>query len=247
MQPELSIVILAYRAEEAIISFVSQVSSQLDANSISNYELVLVANFDENDREDKTPEIAHSLAQTNHRIRVLAEPKKGRMGWDARKGLAACRGQTVALIDGDGQMPPEDIVRAHKVMTSGEFDFVKTYRIIREDGAFRVLSSKGFNIIFRLLFPSCRFRDINSKPKFISRQALLNMDLTCDGWFLDGELILEAMRLDLPFAEIPTTFKKNEWRGSFVKLSTVAEMLFSMILYRLGLNKRKNNGSPGSA
>ena len=73
------------------------------------------------------------------------------------------------------------------------------------------------------------------------------MELACDGWFLDGELILEAMRLNVAFAEIPTTFKKNEWRGSFVKLSTVAEMLFSMILYRLGLNKRKNTGFPDSA
>ncbi len=247
MRPDLSIVILAYRAEEAIVDFVSQLTTQLESNSVLNYELVLVANFDKDKEEDRTPQIARTIAATDSRIRVLAEPKKGRMGWDARQGLASSRGQIVALIDGDGQMPPEDIVRAHKVMTSGEFDFVKTYRITRQDGMFRLLSSKGFNFIFRILFPSCRFRDINSKPKFISKQALLNMDLTCDGWFLDGELILEAIRLELPFAEIPTTFKKNEWRGSFVKPSTVLEMLFSMLLYRLGLDKRKTVGDGPNA
>tara|TARA_B100001964_G_C14022009_1_gene504320 strand:+ start:24 stop:125 length:102 start_codon:yes stop_codon:yes gene_type:complete len=31
------------------------------------------------------------------------------MGWDAISGIKAASGDVVALIDGDGQMPPNDI------------------------------------------------------------------------------------------------------------------------------------------
>ena len=117
-------------------------------------------------------------------------------------------------------------------MNSGEFQFVKTYRIERGDGRFRLVMSQVFNGLFRLLFPACHYKDINSKPKLILRSALEQMNLTCDGWFIDGEIILEAMRLDLPFAEIPTKFKKNEWRGSFISSLTIFEMMLSIIWYR---------------
>ena len=233
MNPILSIVILAYRSEENIVQYVSELEGLLRLHSVTDYELILVANYDVGGRPDRTPQVARSLAESNPRIKSLTEPKKGMMGWDARMGLLTANGETIALIDGDGQMPPEDIIRVHKVMVSGEFDFLKTYRVSREDGLARKVSSRGFNLIYGLMFPGCRFRDINSKPKFFSRRALDKMKLTCNGWFFDGEVILEVMRLDLSFAEIPTTFRANEWRGSFVNVSTVMVMLLSMFLYRI--------------
>lgn len=227
-----SIVVLAYRAEDSIIQYVAELESLLCSSSIDNYEIILVANYDQS-RHDLTPDIARNLSENNPRVRALTEPKKGMMGWDARMGLLASTGDTIALIDGDGQMPAEDIIRVHNVMVSGEFDFVKTYRISRGDGWSRKISSLGFNFIFRLMFPGCRFRDVNSKPKIFSRHALDSLNLECNGWFFDGEVVTEAMRLDFSFAEIPAHFKKNEWRGSFVNLATVLEMLISLIKIRI--------------
>ena len=236
--PDLSVVVLGYRAEESIRVFMESLVAHLESAQIINFQIVLVANYLESGPKDTTPEIARELAQKDSRIRSVSEPKQGMMGWDARQGLIAAEGQVIALIDGDGQMPPEDIVRLYKVMVSGEFDFVKTYRVSREDGLLRLLSSRGFNLLFKTLFPNCRFRDINSKPKLISRRALSKMRLSCDGWFLDGEIILEVLRLRLAYAEIPTHFKSNEWRGSFVSPKTVFEMIGSMLKSRLGLKKK---------
>jgi glycosyltransferase involved in cell wall biosynthesis len=231
-QPDLSIVILAYRAEESIAGFVDQVIEHLTQNGVDDYEIVLVANYDKAGAPDVTPEVVKRIAQRDPKICTVTKPKEGMMGWDARQGLFASRGRVISLIDGDGQMPPEDIIRAYKLLVSGEYQFVKTYRTSREDGLFRLLASRGFNFIFRLLFPQCQFRDINSKPKLLTQDALTRMSLSCDGWFFDAELILETIRLRLPYLEIPTHFKDNEWRASFVNLSTVFEMLKSMIQYR---------------
>ena len=74
---------------------------------------------------------------------------------------------------------------------------------------------------------------INSKPKIWTREAVKKMDLQCDGWFIDGEMILEANFHQFTFAEIPSEFYKNEWRGSFVKTQTIFEMVFMMIYYRI--------------
>ena len=237
-KPDLSVVVLGYGAEEALPDFVSALIEKLETARIQSFQIIIVANFHDTLPKDRTPEIAQDLASRDGRIKVVARPKQGMMGWDARTGLAAADGSLIALIDGDGQMPPEDIIRAYKVMLTGEFDFVKTYRVTRGDGAVRLLTSKGFNILFKLFFPRSQFRDINSKPKFFSRDALRQMRLTCDGWFLDGEIMLEVHRLRLVYAEIPTHFKNNEWRGSFVRASTVLEMIKSMVTHRLRLLKK---------
>ncbi len=241
-RPAISVVILAYRANIQIKDFVQQVVTGFCDAKINDYELVLVANYDVNSRDnDPTPEIIRRMANEEKRIISVTLPKRGMMGWDLQQGLQVTKGKAIAIIDGDGQMPPMDLVRLFRVMNSGEFQFVKTYRIERGDGTFRLVMSQVFNGLFRLLFPACHYKDINSKPKLILRSALEQMNLTCDGWFIDGEIILEAMRLDLPFAEIPTKFKKNEWRGSFVNVGSIFEMFASMTMYRIKIWFRDKN------
>lgn len=231
-RPDLSVVILCYRNGEETTPFVNQVIDILESNDISSFELVLVANHFFGS-SDSTPEIVKGLAQTDPRLIPVTFEKKGMMGWDVISGLNASSGNVVALIDGDGQMPPSDIIRVYKILLSGELDFVKTFRKTRYDGNQRIIVSRVYNTLFHLLFPLTPFRDINSKPKMWSRNALDRLKLNCTGWFSDGEIILEARRLDFSFAEIPTVFFENEWRGSFVSVSTVFEMFFSLFLYRI--------------
>ena len=236
--PSLSIVILCYRGEESIIGFVREVEAELRKEGLESYELVLVANYLKG-KSDKTPEIVRRLASENGRILPVILEKQGGMGWDAISGLRAATGNAVALIDGDGQMPPKDIVRLWRVLKSGEFDFIKTLRTERLDGSRRILVSRVYNFIFHMIFPGSPYRDINSKPKLITREALNQMQLRCHGWFMDGELMLEVRRLNLSFAEIPTIFNKNDWRSSFVNWGTAGSMIGSMIAYRIHYWRRK--------
>ncbi len=227
---KLSVVVLCYKSEEEIIPFVNLIEKILLATKM-DYEIVLVANYFIN-REDRTPAIIKKMAIKNKKLKPVIKLKKGMMGWDAISGLNAATGDAIALIDGDGQMPPEDLTRLFNILFSGEFDFVKTFRIKRFDGYQRILMSSFFNRFFRLLFPNTFFRDINSKPKLFTKDALKKMDLKCGGWFLDGEIMLEVKRLDLSFAEIPTTFREIEWRASFINWKAVLEMIYSLFKYR---------------
>lgn len=232
-RPELSLVILCYKAEDFAVIFVERVKQALAPLGIS-YELVLVANYHRNQADtDRTPEIAAELAAADERITVVAKPKEGMMGWDMRSGLAAARGDTIAVIDGDGQMPPEDAVRVYQKLKSGRYDMAKTYRETRQDGLTRRVISLTYNAALKLLFPNVRVRDANSKPKIFTRAALDALSLTSDGWFIDAEIIIQASEQKFAIGEVPTVFYENPRRPSFIRFRSVVEFALNLIFYRL--------------
>ncbi len=229
--PVLSLVILCYRSEDFAAEFTTQALEMLQGYGIEDFELILVANYLEGS-EDRTPGIVRELATSDPRICCLAEPKKGMMGWDLRAGLQSSRGRYIAIIDGDGQVPIDDVGRLFELIVTGEFDLVKTYRTTRADGWKRVLLSAAYNVIFRTLFPSLRARDINAKPKILSRAAYEKMDLSSDGWFIDAEIMIEALHHSMKIGEIPTEFRRLDRRSSFVSVGAIFEFLTNLLRFR---------------
>lgn len=228
--PELSVVILGYRSEERLIPVAENVIRVL-REAKTNFEVILVANYDT--PTDLTPQVARRFARKEPHCHTLAELKKGRMGWDLRQGLNKARGEYVTFIDGDGQIPPEDITRLLFKARDEKLMLAKIYRAERDDPALRKVLSKVYNFIFRLFFPGTGMRDINAKPKLLTLHALKSMQLTSDDWFADAEIILEARRLKLKTGEIPSKTIENNWRKSFIGPAAVLEFMRNLILYRI--------------
>jgi len=227
----LSVVILAYRSGKTLRQFVDSLISLLDREE-PEWELVLVANHFSDDG-DRTPEIARQLAKSNIRIKALTKIKKGMMGWDMRSGLEAATGKILAVIDGDGQMPCEDVIRVYRKLIKDRLEFAKTYRISRDDGPYRKIISVIYNTIFKILFPGLISRDINSKPKVMTREVYRQMDLHSDGWFVDAEIMILARRMKLEIGELGTVFNCLTNRSSFVKISSIFEFLANLVRFRI--------------
>ena len=229
--PELSVVILCYRGGENVRPFIEKVKSCLD-REMDQWELILVGNYMAGER-DTTPHIVTEIAAGDFRIKAVALEKKGMMGWDVRSGFRKATGQFIALIDGDGQMPGEDIMRAYWLIKRKNCDMVKTYRIARYDGVYRRIISRIYNHIFRCLFPGLPVRDINSKPKLIARQAYEKLQLKSDDWFIDAEIMIQARQLGLWVVEIPAVFYALKNRRSFVQLPAILEFIKNLFFARL--------------
>ena len=228
---EFSIAVLCYRAEEEIIPFVENLHKIMSLFAF-NWELILVANYWP-DMKDRTPQIAKDLSERLPWVRVVAEPKGGDMGWDMRKGLDACRGRYIGVIDGDGQFPIEAIFSCFAKIKSEDYDFVKTYRVIRSDGIYRNIISSLYNFLFKVLFPEYRgYHDANSKPKIMKREVYEKMMLRSTDWFVDAELMLNALHMNLRIYEIPVHFHSLSNRKSFVKLTAVLEFMKNLLQYR---------------
>ena len=224
-------IVLGYRAEEALTPVVERLHEELEALG-EPFELVIVANYDAGS-EDRTPRVAEEFASAHPRAGVVAEAKEGGMGWDLRSGIEAAAGRVLVVIDGDGQNPPGDVVRAYCALREGGFDLVKGRRVTRQDGFYRRVLSIAYNVVFAVLFGTWRLWDVNGKPKAITREAYSRVELQSDDWFLDAELVLAARRQGMRIGEIPVEFGAPEARESFVRPGAVVEFARHMLSYRL--------------
>lgn len=229
---ELSIVVLAYKSEDFILPFLSQLQNEVLQLNIS-FEFIVVANYDKGD-DNIVAEKLFQYFGNNPNYIILKEEKKGRMGWDMRSGLNKASGHYIAVIDGDGQMPASDIPLVYNIIKNGDFDLVKTYRKVRYDGFYRKVLSTVYNILFNFMYtPKIRFKDINSKPKILQRSIYQKMNLISNDWFTDAEIMIEAIRLQLRICEIGTVFYKKERESSLINFSTVVEFVYNLIKYKL--------------
>jgi len=234
---EFSMVVLCYREGESIVPFIKRIHRTMSLFSF-DWELVLVANFWPK-TEDPTPTVVYRLAERLDRIRVIAEPKEGHMGWDVKKGLDACRGRIIGFIDGDGQFPVEIITACLAKIESDECDFIKTYRVLREDGVWRRFISMTYNLIFKFLFPRFRgLHDVNSKPKIMKRKVYERMDLRSIDWFIDAEIMLSALEQDLEICELPVHFRSQGERDSFLKPVAIIEFIRNLLAYRFSRHRK---------
>ena len=230
-KPRISVVILCYKAGQTIPAFVAAVCAAMDRLGC-DYELVLVGNHNRGDTVDQTPAVVRWLAAGNPRIIPLTLEKRGMMGWDARQGLAVATGDVIALIDGDNQMPPEDLEHVCRKLLDEDLDLAMTCRAVRKDGFVRRINSRLYNLVFQTLFPGYPVRDVNSKPKAMTREFFDALRLTADGWFLDAEIIIQARRRRARLGQIETVFLQGD-RKSFVRPDAVLEFVRSLLAARL--------------
>lgn len=236
-KPRLSVIVLCYRAEKHAPVFAQRVLEELQEHNIS-FELILVANYFPQ-HEDITPAIVRKYAEKDKRIRVVSLKKEGMFGWDVRSGLAAANGEYIMFLDGDGQIAPKNIIGVYETAIMGEYDMVQAYRRKRNDGIIRVVVSKTFNKLSRILFPKIRVRDINAKPKLFSRKSLTNLKLLSDNWFVDTEMTIQAAYKGFKITEIPINFLANDNRRSFVRSKDVLDFLKDLFVYRYKTLKDK--------
>jgi glycosyltransferase involved in cell wall biosynthesis len=230
MKPEISVVILCYQAGERIRGFVDK-TIKLLGSAVPSWEIILVANYLDNSN-DITPQVVKEISARNQNVKFVARVKEGMMGWDARSGLREAAGMYICLIDGDEQMPPEDIINVYRKIVGEGLDFVTTYRLTRCDGAMRKIISSVYNLLFKLLFPEINVRDVNSKPKIFRTEAYAKMNLISDDWFIDAEMVIQAKKLKFKTGEVPTEFFKCKYRKSFVKVGAIFEFMGNLLRAR---------------
>jgi glycosyltransferase involved in cell wall biosynthesis len=223
---------LCYRSEEAIIDFAKE-AQQLAASLTNSYEIVLVGNYFE-DSDDRTKDFVQQLAKEDNHFKAVCKPKEGMMGWDMREGLKNGSGKYLCVIDGDGQFPIDSIAQCYKEIKTGNYGLVKTYRSVRNDGIYRKTISMVYNLLFTILFPYVKAKDINSKPKIITRKVYEEMKLTSDDWFIDAEIMINIGKMKIPIHEFPIEFKELNDRKSFVKVAAIFEFIRNLIQFRFG-------------
>ena len=72
----------------------------------------------------------------------------------------------------------------------------------------------------------------------MTREVYDRMELKSNGWFIDAEIMIQALRMNLKTGEISTVFHRIDYRPSFIKLNSVWEFFVNLLWYRF-FNKPK--------
>ena len=151
---------------------------------------------------DDTVRVARELRPD---IVILSEPRRGK-GRALRAGFAAATGDCIVMIDADGSMDPYEIPRYVEMLD--QFDFVKGSRYLRggDSDDFTWLRRTGnrallalANALFRspftdLCYGFCAFR----------RECLDALALSADGFEIETQLVIHAVKAGLRIAEVPS-------------------------------------------
>jgi glycosyltransferase involved in cell wall biosynthesis len=137
---------------------------------------------------------------------VVHQRSKGK-GAALRAGFYAATGDIVAMIDADGSTDPRELDRFVSALMNGA-DFVKGSREMRGGGSVdftpvRRLGNLAFVRLFNMLYGE-RFTDLLYGYCAFWRRHLVALDLTADGFEIETELVVNAVKAGLKITEVPS-------------------------------------------
>jgi len=115
--PELSVIVPAYREGPRIHDNLMHLISELDRTGLA-YEVIVVS-------DGNTDETAREAQRVgSNRIVVLEYPVNEGKGFALMHGIARARGDLIAFIDADMELDPEGVGRFVRIRNDGDWDVV---------------------------------------------------------------------------------------------------------------------------
>jgi hypothetical protein len=152
---------------------------------------------------DRTENLARSLRPD---VVVVHQYQRGK-GAALRAGFAAASGDIVVMIDADGSTDPREMGRFVEALEDGA-DFVKGSRHMKDGGSadftlLRAAGNKAFVLAANGLYGS-KFTDLCYGYCAFWRNHVDKLGLTADGFEIETQLVLGALKAGLEIREVPS-------------------------------------------
>ncbi len=172
---------------------------------------------------------------------LKAVQQKGKGKADAVfQAFSLATNDVLIILDGDLTVPPEDISKFWKKISSGEAEYVNGTRLIypMEQEAMRFLNyiaNKIFSLLFTWLLGQS-YTDTLCGTKVIRRHhfekaKLINTDLGNFDPFGDFFIIFGASRLNLKMIEVPIRYRAREYGETQISRFSHGFLLVKMVIF----------------
>lgn len=162
-------------------------------------EVILV----DGDSVDDTVAVSRAIVPD---IRVVGQDRRGK-GAALRAGFAAARGEVIVMIDADRSMNPAEIERFLELIGDG-YDLVKGSRFMDDGGTADMERLRRYgNAVLRGLangLYGTRFSDLCYGFMAFRREHLATLALQSDGFEIETEIVVRAVRCGLRVGEVPS-------------------------------------------
>lgn len=148
------------------------------------FEVIVV----DNNSDDQTAEIARMCG-----AQVAREEKRG-VGAAIKKGFKVAQGDVLAVIDGDGQHPAEEIIPMARLLETANMDFIVGSRFPLGNAPMRFsrfIGNRFFNIAVRTIF-GIRLADSQSGMWVFRKKVLNHIALESDDFSFPQEIQIKA-------------------------------------------------------
>ena len=218
---EIAVILPCYNEEAAIGKTVRDFRAALPAAKVYVYD---------NNSKDSTVEVAREAGAI-----VRTEPRQGK-GNVMRRMFADVEADIYVLADGDDTYDASVApVLVRKLIDEG-LDIVTGVRVHSQAAAYRaghVWGNRMLTGLTAMMF-NVKLGDMLSGYRVMSRRFVKSFPSTAEGFGIETELTVHAVRLLMPMAEVDTAYRErpvgsvsklSTYRDGFRILFTIAQML----------------------
>jgi SAM-dependent methyltransferase len=195
----------------------------------------------EGNSQDGTLDEIHRVieAYPDKDIKVLVQDGKGK-GDAVRKGFDHARGDILMILDADLTVPPEDLPKFYKAISSGKGEYINGTRLVypMDDQAMRFLNfwaNRTFSVLFTWLLNQ-RFTDTLCGTKVLTKKNYEKIVANRSYFgefdpFGDFDLIFGATKLNLKVVEVPIRYAAREYGETQISRFQHGWLLLKMVVF----------------
>ena len=195
----------------------------------------------EGNSQDGTLDEIHRVieAYPDKDIKVLVQDGKGK-GDAVRKGFDHARGDILMILDADLTVPPEDLPKFYKAISSGKGEYINGTRLVypMDDQAMRFLNfwaNRTFSVLFTWLLNQ-RLTDTLCGTKVLTKKNYEKIVANRSYFgefdpFGDFDLIFGATKLNLKIVEVPIRYAAREYGETQISRFQHGWLLLKMVVF----------------
>ncbi len=174
-------------------------------------------------------------------IKIMKQDGKGK-GDAVRKGLDAASGDILMILDADLTVPPEDLPKFYRALSSGAGDFINCSRLVYqlENESMRILNifgNKFFGLMFSWLLDQ-RIKDTlcGTKALWKSDYEKIRRGRSFFGDFDpfgDYDLLFGAAKLNLKIVDLPIRYQARVYGSTQISRFTHGWLLLRMCFFAM--------------
>jgi|TARA_B100002003_G_C14095779_1_gene527076 glycosyltransferase involved in cell wall biosynthesis len=196
MKPNISMFFPAYNEEENIPKILESAASVLKQVA-DDYEILVVVY---GGSTDCTIDIVKKYQKKNRKIKLIIQPKdKKGIGYAKRMGFKNAKFPYIFYADSDNQFDLKEFKKFLPYLD--KYDVIAGYRIERHDPKTRVITSRIYNMMMRLMF-GAKERDLDCAFRLVNKRVINNISLICSTGVATTELLAKARKKGFKIKEV---------------------------------------------
>ena len=186
----------AYNEEENIPKLLESATKILKGVA-NDYEILVIVY---EGSTDGTMDAVKRFTNKDKKIKFLIQPKnKKGVGYAKIMGFKNAKYPYIFYADSDNQFNLEDFKKFLPYIR--KYDIIAGYRIKRNDSKARIVVSRIYNAMMRLLF-GAKERDLDCAFRLVNKRVIDNINLVCSTGVATTELLAKARKKGFQIKEI---------------------------------------------